>query len=153
MDMAADAGLHILCLQETMLNAEGIHALRQAFRSKGWHFIPGSLTFDSQGKPADGVAIVAAWPVELIDSPMAASFPSRVMTIKAHRPGQRPLLVINGYFPANDVALNQFLTQEVIAWAANTGEDYVILADWNREQKQQPLCGYAGGWGSPRARP
>ena len=140
-DMAANAGVNILCLQETKLSVEGVHSIRQYFRAKGWHFLHGPLDFDAAGKSSGGVAIVADWPVELLDIPASSSFPSRVMAVKAHRPGQRPLLVINAYFPANDDPLNQFLTEKIIDWVANTGEDYVILGDWNREQKQQPLCG------------
>ena len=56
MDMATEAGIHILCLQETKLTSEGIHALRQAFRHRGWRFLPGELHFDQQGR-------AAAWPL------------------------------------------------------------------------------------------
>ena len=82
MDMATEAGIHILCLQETKLTSEGIHALRQAFQHRG-RFLPGELHFDQQGKASDGVAIVADWPVELVDCPLAASFPGRIMAVKA----------------------------------------------------------------------
>ena len=140
MDMATEAGIHILCLQETKLTSEGIHALRQAFRHRGWRFLPGELHFDQQGKASGGVAIVADWPVELVDCPLAASYPGRIMAVKAHRPGQRPVLVINGYLPANDAPLNTFLCKALVEWATGTGEDYIILADWNREPKEQPLC-------------
>ena len=58
MDMATEAGIHILCLQETKLTSGGIHALRQAFRHRGWRFVPGELHFDQQGKASGGVAIV-----------------------------------------------------------------------------------------------
>ena len=139
MDMAADAHLHILCLQETKLRTEGIHALRQAFRAKGWRFMPGGFRQDAQGKPDGGVAFVTDWPAELVTFPLAETFPHRIMAVKAHRPRQRPLLVINAYLPANDEPLNQHLCSSVVEWAATTGEDYIIMADWNREPKQQPL--------------
>ena len=40
MDLAANAGVNVLCLQETKLTEEGIHSMRQAFHAKGWRLHP-----------------------------------------------------------------------------------------------------------------
>ena len=98
-----------------------------------------SFQLDAQGKPDGGVAIVTDWPVELVTILLAETFPHRIMAVKAHRPRQRHLLVINGYLPANDDPLNQRLCSSLVEWATSTGEDCIIMADWNREPKQQPL--------------
>ena len=138
MALAATTGVNLLCLQEARLTAEGAHAMRQGFRAKGWKLLHGPLALDGRG----GVAVVTDWPVELLDIPLEGFPASRFLALKAHRPQQRPLLVVNGYLPANDDCLNQHLTQQLITWAASTGEDFILLADWNREARQQPLCHY-----------
>ena len=135
MALAATTGVNLLCLQEARLTAEGVHAMRQGFRAKGWKLLHGPLTMDGRG----GVAVVTDWPVELLAIPLEPTTAARFMGVKVHRPQQRPLLVINGYLPANDDFLNQHLTQRLLTWAANTGEDFIFLADWNREARQQPL--------------
>ena len=145
MDLAANAGVNLLCLQETKLTQEGLHAMRQAFRAKGWKLLPGPLAVDSAGKASGGVAVITDWPVEVLEVPVAAAFPTRVMAVKAHRPAQRPLLVINGYLPAADDQLNQHIASTVLRWATTSGEDFVFLADWNRTPNQQPLCGFLAG--------
>jgi len=119
--------------------------MRQAFRAKGWRLLPGPLAYDSEGKACGGVAIVSDWPVEMVTVPVAESFDTRVMAVKAHRPDQRPLLVICGYLPANDDELNQHIASTVLQWAGTTGEDFVFLADWNRTPNQQPFCNLLAG--------
>ncbi|CAE7741710.1 unnamed protein product [Symbiodinium sp. CCMP2592] len=145
MDMAANAAVNVLCLQETKLTTEGLHAMRQAFHAKGWRLLPGPLDYDSEGKACGGVAIVSDWPVEMVTVPVAESFNTRVMAVKAHRPNQRPLLVICGYLPANDDELNQHIASTVLQWASTTGEDFVFMADWNRTPNQQPFCNFWRG--------
>ncbi|CAE7618135.1 unnamed protein product [Symbiodinium sp. CCMP2592] len=51
MDLAANAGVDVLCLQETKLTEEG------------------PLAFDCEGKACGGVAFVSDWPVELVAAP------------------------------------------------------------------------------------
>ena len=62
MALAATTGVNLLCLQEARLTAEGVHAMRQGFRAKGWKLLHGPLTMDGRG----GVAVVTDWPVELL---------------------------------------------------------------------------------------
>ena len=105
----------------------------------------GPLAFDREGKASGGVVFVSDWPVEMVAVPVTESFDTRVMAVKAHRPHQRPLLIINGYLPANDAELNQHIASTVLRWAVTTGEDFVFLADWNRTPHQQPLCNLVAG--------
>ncbi|CAE7514892.1 unnamed protein product [Symbiodinium sp. CCMP2592] len=130
---------------ETKLTTEGLHAMRQAFHAKGWRLLPGPLAYDSEGKACGGVAIVSDWPVEMVTVPVAESFNTRVMAVTAHRPNQRPLLVICGYLPANDEELNRHIASTVLRWASTTGEDFVFMADWNRTPNQQPFCNLLAG--------
>ena len=105
----------------------------------------GPLAFDREGKASGGVVFVSDWPVEMVAVPVTESFDTRVMAVKARRPHQRPLLIINGYLPANDAELNQHIASTVLRWAVTTGEDFVFLADWNRTPHQQPLCNLVAG--------
>ena len=138
-DMATNAGVNILCLQET--------------KSSLWRV---SIPLDSTFARKDGISCMVLWISMRRGSPAgelplwrtgrwscsiflllllspAASWRSKHTPVVGHQclfPGQR-----------RPAPLNQFLTEKIIDWVANTGEDYVILGDWNREQKQQPLCG------------
>ena len=76
---------------------------------------------------------------------MAESFNTHVMAVKAHRPSQRPLLVICGYLPASDDELNQHIASTVLQGSGTTREDFVFMADWNRTPNQQPFCNLLAG--------
>ncbi|CAE7220717.1 unnamed protein product [Symbiodinium sp. CCMP2592] len=130
---------------EDQAAVDELETKRQAFHAKGWRLLPGPLAYDSEGKACGGVAIVSDWPVEMVTVPVAESFNTRVMAVKAHRPNQRPLLVICGYLPANDDELNQHIASTVLQWASTTGEDFVFMADWNRTPNQQPFCNLLAG--------
>ena len=139
MDMAANAHLHTPCLQETKLKTEGIHALCQAFKAEGWRFMPGGFPLDAQGKPVGGVVLVTDWPAAIVIFPLAGAFPHHSLAIVAHWPRQRRLSVISAYLPADDDPLSQRLCSSLGEWAATSGEDFFILAAWNREPKLLPL--------------
>ena len=81
----------------------------------------------------------------MVTVPVAESFNTHVMAVKAHRPSQRPLLVICGYLPASDDELNQHIASTVLQGAGTTREDFVFMADWNRTPNQQPFCNLLAG--------
>ena len=65
----------------------------------------------------------------------------RLMALKVGRAGLRPLLVLNIYLPAGDKVPGNHIAQEAIQWARNTGEEFVLLGDWNRTEDSYPLAG------------
>ena len=71
--------------------------------------------------------------------PLAGAFPHHSLAIVAHWPRQRRLSVISAYLPADDDPLSQRLCSSLGEWAATSGEDFFILAAWNREPKLLPL--------------
>ena len=64
------------------------------------------------------------------------------MAIKVARAAQRPLLAMCVYMPARDRVQGNSVAAEVVQWARNTGEEFVLLGDWNRPEDTYPLAGY-----------
>ena len=137
-DLAAYCKVRCLCLQETRLAEDSYTATRNAFLHLGW-----SLFLGPQGLTTSArVAIITDWPCQRLQLPLELEFEHRVMAVKLSRPGQRPLLLLNVYLPAADFALGTRVMEELMEWAATTGEEWVIFGDYNREQLQYPISHY-----------
>ena len=138
---ATTAGLNVVALQETMLASDSFRATSQAFRAAGWAFHRGAQGRDSRGGVAAGVGFITDVPAQLIEIPEELQHGGRVAAIKVARRRQRPLLVLNVYLPAADKVRGNKVAMDAVEWARGTGEDFVLLGDWNRREDAFPLAG------------
>ena len=140
--LATTCGVNVLALQETMLASDSERATSAAFKAAGWEFHRGPQGASASGAVAAGVAFITDVPSQVVDIPEELEFGGRVMAIKVARAAQRPLLAMCVYMPARDRVQGNSVAAEVVQWARNTGEEFVLLGDWNRPEDTYPLAGY-----------
>ena len=140
--LATTCGVNVLALQETMLASDSERATSAAFKAAGWEFHRGPQGASASGAVAAGVAFITDVPSQVVDIPEELEFGGRVMAIKVARVAQRPLLAMCVYMPARDRVQGNSVAAEVVQWARNTGEEFVLLGDWNRPEDTYPLAGY-----------
>ena len=139
-DLAASSGVGCLCLQETRLHEDSFVATKTAFRHLGWALHVGPQGLTSNGQLRGGVAVLTDWPAQRVALPEELEFGHRCMALKLSRPQLRPLLVVNLYAPAHDFEFGTTILQRLMEWLATTGEDWVLMGDFNREQSQFPIA-------------
>ena len=139
LELAAQAALDILCLQETRLLDESVKAAATAANACSWKFVPGPQAMDAQGRPRAGVAFLSQWPLEVVAGPDDARCRGRFMVAKVHRPSQRPFLLANAYLPASCVTEAGYLAAYLLEWLKATGEEFALLGDFNLEISRWPL--------------
>ena len=140
-EAATSAGVNVLALQETMLASDAYRSTAAAFRAGGWSFHRGPQGCDSRGAVAAGVAFIADVPAQLIAVPEELEHGGRVAALKVARRGLRPLLAVCVYLPAADKVKGNVIAWDVVEWARGTGEEFVLLGDWNRTEDSHPLAG------------
>ena len=138
---ATAAGINVLALQETMVASDSYRATFQAFRAAGWAFHRGPQGQDSRGAVSAGVGFITDVPAQLVELPEELHHGGRIAAIKVARRQQRPLLVLSVYLPAADKVRGNSVALDAVQWARGTGEDFVLLGDWNRREDSYPLAG------------
>ena len=134
-DAARRDDVNILCIQESHIMPDAVKGLRSTCKALGFRLEVGPQ--DEHG----GVAVLSDHPIARVAIPSFLEFGHRVMAVQVSRPGIRPLMLVNVYVHANDKQLGTHLLQWVFQWLRSTGEDYVVLGDYNREPEEFPLEG------------
>ena len=75
--LATEAGVNVLAMQETRLDAE--RSSSSAFRAAGWTLHQGPQGRDGRGAASAGVAIVTDVPAEQVEIPKALTHDGRVV--------------------------------------------------------------------------
>ena len=140
--LATAVGVNVLAMQETMIAQDSFRSTAAAFQAAGWSFFRGPQGQDARGATAAGVAFITDVPAQLIEIPEDLEFGGRVAAIKVARRQQRPLVVMSVYLPAADKVRGNTIAHDVVQWARGTGEDFVLLGDWNRAEDSFPLASY-----------
>lgn len=146
LNLAVSRGIDILCLQETRIAGDTLQTVRSIASKKHWTAHIGSQSLDAALNPYAGTAILSRWPTEAIRLPDNPLFVGRIMAIKVHRPHCRPCILINCYLHASDSLLASRTAEAVFEWAAGTGEDWMVIGDYNLPKAHWPMSmALAGG--------
>ena len=100
-------GMAILCLQEVRVPEDSIPSAQAAAQACGYSLHFSLPDRDEAGRPYSGTAVLSSWPTGNIDLP-AHLDRVRYMAVAAHRPGQRPLTILNHYGDAKDAAKRKY---------------------------------------------
>ena len=138
-DLAAKQSVDGVCLQETRVNHYRWSAITMAAKKLGWQTFPGVQKLDSAGSVSGGTLVFSKWPAQLVRIPETVQWHSRAMAIKLHRPGQRPLLLVNVYLHASNSTHAGQCLDSIFEWIAATGEDAMIVGDFNLESYNWPI--------------
>ena len=138
-DLAAKQSIDVVCLQETRVNHDSWSAITMAAKKLGWQTFPGVQNLDSAGSVSGGTLVFSKWPAQLVRIPETVQWHSRAMAIKLHRPGQRPLLLVNVYLHASNSTHAGQCLDSIFEWIAATGEDAMIVGDFNLESYNWPI--------------
>ena len=130
---------HVLCMQETRVPLDSRPAVASAARAAGWQTFFGEQGCDARGAVCGGTAIFTATPAHALEVPGAVAPTDRVVALKLARPQQRPLLLVNVYLHAADRFAAGHTLHSLFAWLAQTGEDCMIMGDFNLEASQWPI--------------
>ena len=86
-----------------------------------------------------GNLILSKWPAQPVQVPDTVQCPERVMAVKLYTPSQRPLLLVNVYLKSGIRTVAGHCLNSVFTWLAETGEEAVILGDFNLEISNWPI--------------
>ena len=131
--------LDVLCLQETRVGFSNRAAMEGAMRQKNREMFTceareeGPNTFE-------GVAIITNWPAELYPLPDRDCYKHRAIAVRLYRKGKRPLICACVYAHASDAAKRAELHNAIVMDCSTSGEDYLILGDWNGTPFELPLA-------------
>ena len=111
-----EEGVDTLCVQEVRLNGGDRRVLERAAADEGYHVLWGEEDWSRDGFPERGVAIITRAQGYQVKAGTMPD-PRRVVVMRCHREGARPLLVIGIYAHAGDLDERGRLIAETLAWA------------------------------------
>ena len=132
-------GLDILALQETRVPQHSRASVEAAFAKAGWHCTLGPSAVSADGKPLYGTAIVSRVPVVPFALPATLLPQGRGCGVRVHRAVGRPVLCTNLYLPASSETQAAAHLRDVFSFLASTGEECVLLGDYNLTAQHAPL--------------
>ncbi|CAE7419819.1 unnamed protein product [Symbiodinium sp. CCMP2592] len=132
-------GLDILALQETRVPQHSRASVEAAFAKAGWHCTLGPSAVSTDGKPLYGTAIVSRVPVVPFALPETLLPQGRGCGVRVHRAVGRPVLCTNLYLPASSETQAASHLRDVFSFLASTGEECVLLGDYNLTAQHAPL--------------
>ena len=146
LDLCEVHSVDILFVQETFVSPDSNRAVKMAARKAGWTFTPGSVLAKRGGGYRAGVGVLSRWPVQLFVGP-AGPFGTelgegRLMWIKAHRPGQRPMIFANIYLHSGDDKSAAALLDHAVSSLWLSGETGAVVGDYNLTKEQSPVSQY-----------
>ena len=160
----AEHQLDVLCLQETQVRPDALAALRADAQKEGLTLLAEPLPplhqdlkqnlhsrADDKYQEGDefteqkgGLLVLARWPVDSGPTLQCEATPGRQQFFRLHRPGQRPIWVVNIHLEAPGRAGPYSTGPERGHLVANTlgatGEQFIMIGDWN----ELPDWGAAG---------
>ena len=136
--LAEDCRLDVLLLQETRLPRDSYVSFAQLAGKYGWHVHIHDQVVGTDGRHKWGAITMARWPVEALNASEVLP-PGRGGLLRVWRPAQRPLLLFNLYLSASSRSEAGALLEDLLTFAAGTGEACIMAGDYNLTQTQWPV--------------
>ena len=137
--LCVSLGLDLLALQETRVPVHSRSSVEAAFAKAGWHCVLGPHAEAIDGKPHYGTAIISRVPVVPFALPETLLPRGRGCGVRVHRATGRPFLCTNLYLPASSETQAASLLRDVFVFLASTGEECVLLGDFNLTAQHAPV--------------
>ncbi len=128
--LAEDAGVDVLCVQETRMAPLGFQGAANAAKLKGWHawFLAGGV--DALGRQTQGLATFSRWPARRIKPSLGT--PHHALAVVLDIPDRPPVVVYNHYGDPRCGATRDEQVLQIVADMATQKEESVIIGDFNQ---------------------
>ena len=152
MELATRHNLDVLYVQERRLTHEGLLAAQRAARMAGWTFQTNSFAKDALGRAFGGVGVLSRWPVQVCKLPLLLGedgkqdpaiqnlTTGRLLWTRVHRNKTRSAVIAAVHLDPADGSRATSLGAAVLRTLAATGEDGMVIGDFNRTRFQSPAA-------------
>lgn len=139
LQLGTQHALDVFAVQETRVPEISVATVVQTAARSGWKCIMGPQGANVSGKPAHGTLVLTRWPSREWKLPSDLLPEGRGQAVALERPGERPLLLIVVYLPASDEAAAASMVHALMEYAAEVGEDVLLLGDFNLVAERWPV--------------
>ncbi len=127
---ADDAGVDVLCVQETRLPPMGFQSAANNAKHAGWNAWFKAGGTDAQGNQTHGLATFSQWPARRVKP--SPGIPHQALAVVLDIPERPPVVVYNHYGDPRCGATRDEQVLQIVADMATRKEESVIIGDFNQ---------------------